>query len=821
MAMTRSFYSLRVLRRQKRFAALAILSLGVTIALATTMYSVVDAILNPPSAYAEPERLLGIHYYGDRLRPIPTWEVNDLIQAALTFHQGAAGSQPEWDGIVERGKSVREARVWSTTPNYFKVLGIRAVQGRVYDEGDLRDNVPPVVVGVRLWRQVFPERRTFWPSPLMVNGEPRMVVGLLPREADYPGEESGVWQIAPPHKLRSIPLSVLRLKPGVTATEAEQQLRILDTRLRERSGATSGGDGFRMFAPTRSPLRLLRFHWAVIGAVIAVLIIACANLANIQLARGVLRARELATRAAIGASRRHLVIQLVRECSWLALGGLLLAGVLTWWGAQLINAFLPPSLGSYVTNAQLSWRVGLFAVVATLTCLGVVGVLPALRITRVDVNDVLKTGAGTGSTRRARTQYSGLVIVEMALAVAVLTATSLLAKAASQIHTFEITPVQRQLIVGLARVTRPTADDRTSRREWSDRIVQRAMAMESVVSAATSVTAKPPHHAITVYGSNGIPTSHFVPEWHYDVVSSEYLRVRGIRVRRGRDFSHGEFAQPEVIVDEETASFLWPGTDPVGKQIMLDSADRTGAWYSVIGVAENEVSVWFPTDQDTLDARARQQVGIRRAFNGSVYVLNAADSAAIGGTGQRDQPMDVFRLTVRTRDDPMRASLFLTRTMRALGNNVTIFRPETWESRSGVPRLRAKHDFIATLFVVFAVVALALSTIGVFAIVAQSVAARTREFAVRVAVGATRSDIRMLVMREGNLLSLTGIAVGLVLTIYSATFVRAFVFSDYDRYDSRWFAAAAFLLYGVAWLASYLPARRAMRINPVEALRHD
>src|SRR5439155_10928897 len=280
---------------------------------------------------------------------------------------------------------------------------------------------------------------------------------------------------------------------------------------------------------------------------------------------------------------------------------------------------------------------------------------------RVDVNHVLKSGAGTGATRRTRTQYGALVVLEVALAVAVLTTTSLLAKASTQLHAFTIEPAQRELVVGMALVERPTPNDRTPRREWANRLIRQAMSMDSVVAAATQVIVEPLHRAITVYGSDGVPMSHFVPLWGYRVVAPDFLRLRDIHVLRGRDFSPGEFATPEVIVDREAASFLWPARDPIGQQIKLDSLAGNSPWFRVVGVAENERARRFETDQDAVDARAMRRAGVSSMFDGTVYLLNAADTGAIGRREIVGRQRELLRLTVRTHDDPLRTTLLLPR----------------------------------------------------------------------------------------------------------------------------------------------------------------
>lgn len=814
-------HSLRTLARSKRFVALAIISLAVAIALNTTMYSVLDTMIDPKLAMREPEKLYWLTFYGDYRRLIQVNERNIAVRDGLTFHEGAAGAGWFGEGIVERGSRLREARVRTVTPNYFSLLGVRASAGRLFSQNDMQAESRPAVLSERLWRQLFPEKEQFEAATIFVEGEARGVVGLLPYEADFPGANTDVWQLPTQSQLPNMFLGLVRLRPNVTVAQMETELSALTLRYRQQTGEGTKS-GWRFRSATERPFRPWRFHWALIGAVVGVMLIACANLANLQLARGVSRARELATRAAVGATRADIVGQLMLESGWLALGGLLLGGVLTVWGMHLVNSFVPPSISEYVTHTQVSWRVLLFAVGATLFCLVLVGLAPAIKLSRVDINELLKSGMGTGKTRSARRQYGALVVIEVALALSLLTSASLLMRAAIQVRSFQFGYDFQGLVGGWVGVARDGPNDLRTRRDWSERLIQQALRVDSVTSAATSISGVPSRGAISLDDAGGAPIIVPAPRWRYSVVSPDYLRTMKIPIVLGRDFSPGEYAEPQVIVDQRTARHLWPGVNPVGRLIKLDSARTRAPWLRVIGVAGTSRQ-WFSTDYDAMD-----QYEFRQARLGDVFVLNAADTSRLtvrpgrgNSTSQRWLSGQFFELVVRSRGDSRRVPLALTNRLKELGPNINPGWQATWEDRTGITRARAKQDFMASLFIVFAAFALALAALGVYAIIAHMVAQRTREFGVRIAVGAGEREIRELVLREGNILTLTGIAMGLLLTSWTATFVRAFVLSDYDRYDSRVFAGAALVLFIVSLLASYIPARRAMRINPVEALRND
>jgi putative ABC transport system permease protein len=809
----------RTLARHKRFAATAIVCLGLAISLNTTMYSVMDAIVMPRIDIPDHERLYTVRFFGDRNNLIPGHEEQAALLNA-SFHAGVVSrfNSPD-DALVERGAILRESNVVTVSPNFFAVMGVRAAAGRLIDERDVADVRRPVVVSERLWRQLFPEKKKFEPSNILAGGNGRHIVGLLPYSADFPGSYTDVWQLPLPSELPSLIYYIARLKPDVPHQQMEAEMAVHSLRLREMAGEDIQ-TGWRIRAATSLPFRRFQFHYAMIGAVVAVLLIACANLANLQLARGVSRTRELATRAAIGATRRDIVRQLMLESSWLALGGLVLGGVLTAWGIALIDHFVPPGIQEYVTYPQVSWRVLVFAVLSMLVCLVLVGLLPALKLSRVDVNTLLKSGAGTGKTVSARRQYGLLVVTEVALALSLLSAAGMLVKAALQVRAFTSDDSNRNLVRGAMLVARAHPNDLRTRRDWSETLINRAMLVDSMTRVATATMGCATKRMYSTYDAAGQPRA--LPTFQcYRVVSPEYFRVEGYPIVEGRDFAPGEFAEPQVIVDQYAARSLWPGRSAVGQQIKLDSIGVRGPWYRVVGVVGQAQREWFSPNLDEMLLRKQTRAPQTDRVAGQVYVLNAGDTAHISPASAGRRGGDVFQMIARSRGDPRRVPLQLSKRLEELGPNVRSAWFQTWDDFTGVSRYKTRQDFMGSLFATFAFFALALAALGVYAIIAHMVAQRTREFGVRIAVGAGDRDIRHMVMREGNILTLAGIAVGLVITWKYAAYVRAFVFSDWDRYDSRVFAIVALVLFTVAWVASYLPARRAMRINPVEALRND
>ena len=823
-------YSLRTLLRHKQFVVMAVVCLGLAIGLNTTMYSVLDAIVKPHIDLPHPERLFHLQYYGDYRGLIPVDERAAAIRDGVTFHDGVTGSVGG-SGIAERGSNLREVRTEDVLANYFAVLGSAPKAGRLFIAGDDASGVRPVVITERLWDQLFPDRAAFAPSLIHLDGEPRQVIGVLRRSSALPGSSADLWQLATANDRRAAYFGIVRLKSTATFAQAQAELLTVAMRFRQRTGEGSEA-GFRFSSAVTPPYRDWGFQFALMGSVAAVLLIACANLANLQLARGVSRARELATRAAVGASRADIVRQLVFESSWLALGGLLLGAIMAYWGIELIEAFVPTAIMQYMAYPQVSWRVFAFAIGAASLCTVLVGLLPAITLSRVDISELLKTGAGTGKTRTARRQYGALVVVEVALALALLCAAGLLMRSTLQVMAADYSEDYRGIVYGGARVSAVQSLEPRNRYQWSEQLIRQAIAADSITAAATQTHGCPSRKAIAAYSATGNPRSFFAPLYCYNIVSADFFRVSRMKIIEGRDFSPGEFGEVQVIVDRTAAKVLWPGESPIGKQIKLDSAHVPGPWYRVIGVMQPPPPR-FNTRADmprldhmySLNSRERMKAaGAGPLFAGDIYVLNVVDTATVPALrpyGRWYRGGAYISIVASGRGDPRKLPIMLRAKLAELGAGVLPVYPQTWEQATGIDVLKAKHGFMATLFAVFGICALVLAALGVYAIIAHMVAQRTREFGVRIAVGAGERDIRQMVLREGNVLTLTGIAIGLIITWKSAALLRAFMFSDWDRYDSRVFAIVAAVLFTAAWLATYLPARRAMRINPVEALRSD
>jgi putative ABC transport system permease protein len=824
-------HSLRIVLRHKRFAALAVLSLSLAISLNTTMYSVLDALLYPRVDMHEPERLYKLGYYGDYTRRMTDEERLEGIKALSSIE--AVGGPLRWapqdDNLVERGSKMVEANVSTITENYFTLIGVRPLAGRLLTSADFGSEPRPVVISQRLWQQFFPDRDRMDTATLLIGGEPRQVVGVLTHESDFPGAYVDVWQLAKanqPFRMRQT-WGVVRLRKGVTPELARSELDLLASRWGAVIGEKPQEGTMRLAPAIGGQFRFQAFHLAMIAAVVAVLLVACTNLANLQLARGITRAREFATRAAVGAGRRDIMIQLLLESAWLSVGGLLLGLVLTLWGMRLVEASIPRSMAELILRPQVSWRLFAIAAVSTGVCVVLVGLLPAIRISRVDINDVLKAGAGTGRSLGARRKYGALVIVQVGLALALMVGGVLLIRSASSLYNLDVPSHFDRMLFGVLRVV-PDANapvDRTAkkapwastqpRRDTRRTVAATAAALDRirahphVANAAISMWRSPTGLTISLADPGGQARQVITGmRFSYNVVSPEYPRVTGMTLHKGRLFEPGEFAEPLIIVDDQTARFLWPGQDPIGKRIKLARDSARAPWLEVIGVVRS-VNYWRPFDRTNQEERMASKMGM-------VMVLNGADSSIVGNGHNVE-----IAIAARRASDVQKLPLLLRSLVADPGAGVSMPFVRTWRQMTRLDWLRERATFVASLFTIFALVALGVAALGVYAIVSHSVSQRTREFGVRLALGASVADIRRTVLQEGNILALTGIAVGLIAGRMAVPWLQAFLRSEDDRYAAHFFALAALVLLATALVAAWVPARRAMRINPVEALKND
>jgi putative ABC transport system permease protein len=798
---------IRTLAKHRGFSVVAITSLALAIALDTTMYSVMDALVNPQVAMTDPDRLYMVGFVGDYRRRLPAGSVQAALQSDLHGYESITGFRALGGGqsgaMIEHGSRYHEGRVIAVRPNYFAVLGVGARDGRVFGSADTTAGAASAVISARLAEKLFPAGTSPVGRSIVFEGEVFGVVGVVPNNAEA-CRCVAAWTVPPAHQVRSLPLNVLRLRAGVSTPLLERGLGVLAARLALAAGDPPTEARFALHPLVSKQFEFRRFHYALAAAVVAVLLVACFNLANMQVARGISRARELAVRVALGASRLDLVTQLFVESALLAVAGLICGLLLTVWGVGLVAAAIPQSVGSYIVEPQISWRVLVFAVAASVLCLLIVGFVPAIRVSRVDPNDLLKSGAGTGAHKRNQRRYAVLVVAQLGLALALLSGAALVTRQAWRIGQVRFGFDPKPLATAWRYFERPQGEGATFP-VAADEVLARLRAHPDLAGSAAYTGGVPDAHAISITdpgGTKEIPAG----LWGYRVVTPAYLRTLKLPIVAGRDFLDGERDVPVVIIDRKTARSLWPNSAAVGSMIKLGEFKSRRPWMRVVGVVGDE------TDLSHMDRSLKPKLSTMGL--GQVYVLGTrADTLWGNKTGA------TINVVGRARRAPERLPLVLRRALLGVPGTIML-RTQSMETTLGYAVPRANHEFVAAIFGTFAALALLLASLGIYGLVSYSVADRRREIGVRIALGASSRSVLGAILREGNALALSGVAFGLLLTKYTAGWLTAFSMED-DQYDAAFFGVMAIILFAITLLAALVPALRATRIDPVEALRSE
>lgn len=802
--------AIRTLSRHRAFTVIAVLSLAVAIALNTTMYSVLDALINPYINAREPENVYRLQFFANDQRRFTPAMLERALRVKARGFTGVTGTgfYPGFtQTLIENGTRYRRARPAIVRSNYFELLGTIPEQGRLFAPSDSAESARVAVISDRLAAKLFPDESPVGRS-ISVDGDPYTVIGQVTQSFVFWPLADELWILEHSRAMTPKP-TLIRLRSGVDTNVAKAELGHIARQLALEMGDDPKSTGFILRPINARQFKLAQFHFALFGAVAAVLLVACANLANLQLARGLARSRELALRSAVGASRGQLVRLLLLESSLLAVLGLALGVILTLWGNRVIKASVPPYMGNYVIAPQTSWRMLVFAAAAAIVCLFLVGLLPAMRVSRVEPDVLLKAGNGTGAQRAHRRRYGAMLIAQIGLALPVLIGAIAVMKVGlvyrsrdflvRTIYGYDPSPLVSATVwypydtTGTLGAAGVIAD-----------VSARARMSPGVLEAAGSFGRQPVRRTVSVDDENGAVREEPAPQWSYTIVSPSYFRTFGRAMQRGRDFHNGEFDR-SVIVDEGTARYLWGSHDPVGRAIKFGDGRSNEPWYRVIGVVGDQ--------RDTATLRRRDYSW--STHMGSVYrVVAPDDSMPFRGSAFYNSVSVYARVSGNTE----LAAVRLQRLLRGTAGNRTVTVVPL--DADWIRAQRVRQDFVASLFGTFALIGVGLVAVGVYGIVAHTVTERKRELAVRVSLGATARDVLHAVLREGNVLVLAGVAIGLFFTKHTIWWLGIFL-DDEVGYDAVLMAFIAAFLFAVAVAAAAVPAWRATRIDPVEALRHE
>jgi putative ABC transport system permease protein len=794
-------YGIRSLLKQPGFTTVAIITLALGIGANSAMFSAVNSVLLQPLSFPESERIVllegvnprqGITRSNMSVPDFADWQTqNQVFEHMAGFATGGA--------LLVNNDETERVRRASVSAEFFPLLKTNALLGRtLHPEDSQKERNATAVLGYGLWQQRFGADPNIVGSQVKIGGEPTTVVGVMPAGFDYP-ERSELWlpfpiEAAAERRDNRYLEVVTRLKPGVTLPQAQAQMDTINQRLAQTYPETNTGSGVllttlqeRLVGETRASLLLL------LGAVALVLLIACANVANLLLARATSRQKEIAVRTALGASRWRIIRQLLTESLLLSIVGGALGLWLSLWLTRLLIAVSPPNSPRF-DEIRPDTRVFLFTLaLAAITGL-VFGLVPALQASRINLNEGLKEGGrtGTGGSTHNRTR-SLMMVSEIALSFMLLVGSGLLIK--SFVRLREVSPGFNPANVLAVRVSLPTSKYPAGepRAQLLRQTVERLKSLPGVQSAGAVLSLPLGGDTFNVgrsYIREGRP---FTPEESanaaYLVATPDYFRTLQIPLVAGRAFTDQDTEQtPKVlVVNESMARGLWPGESPLGKRITIWRDEKFPR--EIVGVVGDTKS--------SLDTPAGSQM----------YVPYAQDSNWNG-----------MSLVIRTNGEPTALTGAVRNEIRSLDKGIPVFNVKTMDDVLALSVGPRRTPML--LLSAFAGVALMLAMIGIYGVTAYRVTQRTQEIGIRMALGAQMRDIMKLVLKGGIALAFVGIGLGLVGSFAVTRLISSLLFGVQPT-DLATFAVVSICLLVTALIACYLPARKATKVDPLVALRYE
>lgn len=789
----------RSLRASRGTTAVAALSLGVAIALNTAMFGAIDQLSHPPRPFRDADRLVAIDIRAsgprDHLMSRGTAAVLARSAPSLSAVATSEALLAPTLGVDGHLSAVSAQRV---SPNYFAVVALSPLAGRTFRDEDAGSRV--AVVSERRWRREL-GGRPLAEVRVTIDDSGYAVIGVIPT-AGALALGADAWIVDAPTEPGDVYVSMMaRLKGETSPAIATREIQSIVGRLQPGDGRGARAPVVRVASAGAGPSPIQDYHVALSGAALCVLLIACANIATLLLARGVSRRREMAVRTALGAARARLVGQLLTEYAVIAVLGAVFGLVLAAGGIQLAADAMPPSMRMAGLAPQLNWRVWSFGFGVCSVAVFAFGVWPAIRTTDVSLTDALKDGAVTSTGRVARS-HGVLVATEFALAILLVTASSLLARTVYRLATFDMGYAMDGLVTTQVVPADLMARMNRARRAGDSAAVvaMRAQAGDATRNALETIASANGIQAVTAFAGRRIADGRVTTpggdgeaaQTQYQLVTADFFRVFAIPIVRGRAFTASDVAGgSRAIVDVRLAAQLWPNTDPIGQTIRLGGAGSMAPTAIVVGVCR---SAYFklPTDLD-VDAPAL------------VAVLTDSSDRIPGA-------FLVARGTVATEAAAAQVTRQLSGHMPiAVSTGVT-----AWAApfRDVLDR----QEFLGAIFVAFGAIGLALAAIGLYGTVSYIVHERQREFAVRLALGADARHVLSIVLRSAATMVLAGAGIGAALAMWASRFLDSLLYGVF-QIDAPALIGAELVLFAVAAAAAYVPARRATRASPLDALR--
>lgn len=802
-------YGLRMLAKRPGITLIAVLSLALGIGANTAIFSLVNTIMLRPLPVENPEQLVSLrNEVGGKVGmafSYPNYkdfrDRNDVFAALIGYR--FAPLSVSHDGINEK--------LWGyvVTGNYFEALGVSAVLGRAIstDDDRLPGAHPVTVLSYKCWQQRFGSDQSIIGKSIIANGRSFTVIGVAPQgffgtefiaapELWFPMSMQGEIEMGSPWlDRRDVEQTYVqgRLKPGVGVAQAQAALNSIALQLEREFPDINEGKRVVVAPPgiMSDAMRgaLLNFAEVLMIVVAFALLLACTNLANLLLARATERRKEIAVRLSLGASRRRVVLQLLAESMLLAAGGGLIGLMLAWWLVRLAVGIKLPIDFPLLIDLHIDYRVLLFTCLISLATGVLFGLLPALQTTKVDLITALKDERSFGGHRRSWLK-SGLIVLQVALSLVLLVGGGLMLRALEQAQTIKL-GFDPQNAIEVTFDLRLQGYDNDRGREFQKRLLDRVRTLPGVESAGiVDLTPVDLHFGRSPVFIEGQMPERIInaPRAMASRISPGYLQAMRTRLIDGRDFSErdDESAPRVAIINEAFARRFWPGENPIGKRFSQGSAQSP--LMEVVGVVEDGMYAGLSDDAQSYVCRPLLQ-----SYSGATTLVARTDS-------------DPQKLLAVIRNESQQIDPRMPITSRLLIEKM---------SMSLLPARIA-----ASVLGGFGLLALALAAIGIYGVMSQAVSRRTHEIGIRMALGAQASDVLKLTMRQGTMLTLVGVVIGLSGALALTQLMKRFLFGV-SATDPLTYIAVAALLVAVSLVACYLPAWRATKIDPTVALRYQ
>lgn len=802
-------YGLRTLRKQPGFTLIAVVSLALGIGANTTVFSVINAVLLKSLPFKDPESLVlvwGDMGSDDRLKgrnQLSATDVADFRAQTTTLEDIA--TYMGWNPLMSGDTEAERVPAIQVGDGFFKVMRGTPILGRVFtleEQQEGKDFV--IVLGHGLWQRRFNSNPNVVGTSVLLNGRPYTIVGVMGSDF-HPLPESLVRPqgqfyrpIAEPYgdqerDSRHV-RAIARLKPGVSIDQAQSEIQLIARRLEQEHPTTNKNQGAVVVSITDDTVGGFKLTlWLIFGAVVFVLLVACANVANLLLAKATARHKEITIRAAIGAGRAQIVRQLLTESLLLSFLGGVIGLMLAMWGTRIVES-IASRINPTFSNITIDYQTLLFTFAASVLTGLIFGVVPALHISKLDLTEALREGRTSGGSPGRNRVRSALVVAEVALTLVLLVCAGLLIRTVVQLRNVDTGFNSKNVLtmnIGLPNIKYPKPENVVS---FFKQTTERIAALPGVKAAGiTSVLPLSDN-----FDGRGLAVEdHPKPEGEeisvdLYVVTPGYLRAMEIPLRHGRAITDQDTTDTAqvALINQRMADQLWPNQDPIGRRIKFPGTQtRPQPWRSIVGVVSDVA-------QYSLDKKPPMQI----------YVPHS------------QFPTSFDTIVVKTENDPTSLFAAIRREIQSVDKDQAVYDVKTLEELQS--NSIALRRFFMLLLMVFAILTLTLAAVGIYGVMSYAVTQRTHEIGIRMALGARATDVLKLVVRSGITLALTGVVIGVIAALALTRLLESILFGVTPT-DTLTFTIGALGLVVVAVVACFIPARRATKVDPLVALRYE